>query len=435
MTEVDVSGFSRSIRDYEPVIGSDEVKSILHLAERVRGAKVVHVNATSYGGGVAEMLKSIVPLSRSVGLNVKWKVIEADPSFFKITKKIHNALQGNKSLKLTPEEMRHYLEVARRNASTLDLDADVTVIHDPQPLPIIRYYPHRNNPWVWRCHIDLSDPNEAVWSALKEFIMMYDGLIFTMESYVPRDVRGPRIFIRRPSIDPLSPKNKPLPPSEILRVVRKFGVDPDRPIIGQVSRFDPWKDPLGVIDTFKLVKEKVPQAQLVMIGAFAHDDPEGRGWYEKTVSYAKGLRDVHILTNYDGVGDYEVNAFQRAFTVAVQLSTREGFCLAVTEALWKGTPVVATRAGGIPLQVIDGVTGFLVNKRDYRTAARRIVTLIRRPWLARVLGHNGKEHVRRNFLITRLLRDYLRMHISLVVSGVPRGPADRAMVKAGSGGR
>lgn len=432
MVGVDVSSFSRSLSDYEPIIGSDEVRSIMSLAERVRGAKVIHVNATAYGGGVAEMLKSLVPLSRSVGLNVKWEVVTADPDFFRTTKRIHNALQGNMEVRLTEEEIRHYLEVARKNASELDLESDVVVIHDPQPLPIIKYVTNRSSPWVWRCHIDLSNPNPSVWAALKPYVMMYDALIFTMEAYVPRDVRGPKIYIRRPSIDPLSPKNKPLSPSEVLKVLSRYGVDPDRPILGQVSRFDPWKDPLGVIDTFKLVKEKVSDAQLVMIGAFAHDDPEGTEWYRKTVKYAEGLKDVHILTNHDGVGDHEVNAFQRASTVVIQLSTREGFCLAVTEALWKGTPVVATRAGGIPLQVIDGVTGYLVGRRDYATAARRVVELMRRPWLARALGNNGREHVRRNFLITRLLRDYLRMQIDLVSNVATRSELQRATAPAGS---
>jgi len=432
MVEVDVSGFSRSLSDYEPIIGSDEVKSIMSLAERVRGAKVIHVNATAYGGGVAEMLKSLVPLSRSVGLNVKWEVITANPDFFRITKRIHNALQGDMGITLTEEEVRHYLRVARDNASELDLDGDVVVIHDPQPLPMIKYASNRRAPWVWRCHIDLSDPNPSVWALLKPYVMMYDALIFTMESYVPRDVKGPKIYLRRPSIDPLSPKNKPLMPSEVLKVLSRYGVDPDRPIVGQVSRFDPWKDPLGVLKTFKLVKERVPDAQLVMIGAFAHDDPEGVEWYEKTLKHAEGLRDAHILTNHDGVGDYEVNAFQRASTVVIQLSTREGFCLAVTEALWKGTPVVATRAGGIPLQVIDGVTGYLVNRRDYATAARKVVELIKRPWLARTLGSNGREHVRRNFLITRLLRDYLRMQIDLVSNVASRPELQRATVSAGS---
>jgi len=414
MVEVNVSSFSRSLSDYEPIIGSDEVRTIMSLAERVRGAKVIHVNATPYGGGVVEMLKSLVPLSRSVGLNVKWEVITADPDFFRTTKRIHNALQGDMEIKLTEEEIRHYLEVAEKNASELDLESDVVIIHDPQPLPIIKYVTNRSFPWVWRCHIDLANPNPSVWAVLKPYVLMYDVLVFTMETYVPRDVKGPKIFIRRPSIDPLSPKNKPLSQSEILKVLNRYGVDPDRPILGQVSRFDRWKDPLGVIDTFKLVKEKTPDVQLVMIGAFAYDDPEGVEWYRRTVKYAEGLKDVHILTDHDGVGDYEVNAFQRASTVIVQLSIREGFGLVVTEALWKGTPVVATRAGGIPLQIIDGVTGYLVDIRNYVTAARRVVELMRRPWLARILGNNGREHVRRNFLITRLLRDYLRMHIDLV---------------------
>jgi len=414
MVEVNVSDFSRSLSDYEPIIGSDEVKTIMSLAERVRGAKVIHVSATPYGGGVAEILKSLVPLSRSVGLNVKWEVIVADPDFFRTTKRIHNALQGDMEIKLTEEEIHHYLEVAKKNASELDLEGDVVVIHDPQPLPIIKFVTKRSSSWVWRCHIDLANPNPSVWTILKPYVLMYDALVFTMETYVPRDVKGPKVFIRRPSIDPLSPKNKPLSPSEILRVLNRYDVDPDRPILGQVSRFDRWKDPLGVIDTFKLVKEKIPDAQLVMMGVFAYDDPEGVKWYRRTVKYAEGLKDVHILTDHDGVGDYEVNAFQRASTVIVQLSIREGFGLVVSEALWKGTPVVATRAGGIPLQIIDGVTGYLVDIRDYITAARRVVELMKRPWLARILGSNGREHVRRNFLITRLLRDYLRMHIDLV---------------------
>jgi len=414
MVEVNVSDFSRSLSDYEPIIGSDEVKTIMSLAERVRGAKVIHVSATPYGGGVAEILKSLVPLSRSVGLNVKWEVIVADPDFFRTTKRIHNALQGDMEIKLTEEEIHHYLEVAKKNASELDLEGDVVVIHDPQPLPIIKFVTKRSSSWVWRCHIDLANPNPSVWTILKPYVLMYDALVFTMETYVPRDVKGPKVFIRRPSIDPLSPKNKPLSPSEILRVLNRYDVDPDRPILGQVSRFDRWKDPLGVIDTFKLVKEKIPDAQLVMMGVFAYDDPEGVKWYRRTVKYAEGLKDVHILTDHDGVGDYEVNAFQRASTVIVQLSIREGFGLVVSEALWKGTPVVATRAGGIPLQIIDGVTGYLVDIRDYITAAKRVVELMKRPWLARILGSNGREHVRRNFLITRLLRDYLRMHIDLV---------------------
>lgn len=400
----------RDIEEYIPVVGRDEVRYIRELASRVKGAKVVHVNATAYGGGVAEMLKSLIPLALSVGLRAKWEVLKGDEEFFRVTKSIHNALQGDKSVALTEDMKRLYLEVNRRNAEVLDLHGDVVVVHDPQPLPLIEF--REEGKWVWRCHIDMSKPSTTVWRFVRGFALKYDALVFTLERFVPGDVRGARIYIRHPSIDPLSEKNRPLSADEVLRVLNRYDVDPDRPIVGQVSRFDPWKDPLGVIDVYRKVKEAVPEVQLVMIGSFAHDDPEGAEWYERTVKYSQGDRDVHVLTNFDGVGDREVNAFQRAFTVAMQLSIKEGFGLSVTEALWKGVPVVARRAGGIPLQVIDGVTGYLVASRD--EAARRVVGLLKRPWLARLLGHNGREHVKRNFLITRLLKDYLRMQIDLV---------------------
>ncbi len=400
----------KNIEDYERVIGRDEIKSIMELAERVKGAQVVHVNATSYGGGVAEILKNLVPLARSVGLDARWQVLKATPEFFKVTKMIHNALQGDMAISLNEEMMKIYLKVNEENAKIVDLDADVTLIHDPQPLPLINY--RKDGKWVWRCHIDMSEPNLTVWNFLKDFAMKYDAVICSMERYVPKDLMGLKVFVRYPSIDPLSDKNKPLRPSEILKVLERFDVDPDSPIIGQVARFDPWKDPLGVIEVFRMVKEREPKTQLILIGSFAHDDPEGSEWYKKTVERASQFKDIHVLTNLDGVTDLEVNAFQRSFTVALQLSIKEGFGLAVTEALWKEVPVVARRSGGIPLQVIDGTTGFLVNSLE--EAAERVVTLIRRPWLARVLGRNGREHVRYNFLITRDLKDYLRMHIDLV---------------------
>ena len=401
----------RSIKDYEAIIGRDEVRSILRLAKRVYGAKVIHVNATAYGGGVAEILKNLIPLAQSVGLKAKWEVIKGDPEFFKITKAIHNALQGSKEIRLTEEMKDHYIMVAKKNIEYLDLEGDVVIIHDPQPLPLVDY--RGKNKWIWRCHIDLSDPNPEVWGFIRRYVIKFDAAVFTLERYIPDDIKGLiRTYVRYPAIDPLSDKNKPLPTTTIVKILERFGIDPERPIIGQVSRFDPWKDPLGVIDVYRKVKKRIKDVQLVMIGCFAHDDPEGYEWYRKTMDYANGDRDIHILTNMDGVSDLEVNAFQRAFTVALQLSRREGFGLSVTEALWKGVPVVARRAGGIPLQVINGVTGYLIN--GIESASRKVTLLIRRPWLARLLGEKGREHVRRNFLITKLLKDYLRMHIDLV---------------------
>lgn len=400
----------KRIEDYEPIVGKSEIERIVELAGRVKGAKVLHTNATAYGGGVAEILKSIVPLARSVGLNAKWQVLQGTPEFFNVTKSIHNALQGDESVRLTSEMEKHYITTNSTNATTLDLDGDVVVIHDPQPLPLINY--RRNGKWIWRCHIDTSKPNQHVWQFIKHFVEKYDALVFSREQYIPSDLRGAKVFVRHPSIDPLSEKNKPLGQTDIVRVLERYDVDPDRPIIGQVARFDPWKNPLGVIDTYRKVKSKVPDVQLLLIGCFAYDDPEGSGWYRRTVSYAASFKDVHVLTNMDGVMDFEVNAFQRSFTAALQLSIREGFGLTVAEALWKGVPVVATRAGGIPLQVLDGVTGFLVDSID--EAASKVTLLIRRPWLARELGQNGVEHVKRNFLITKDLKEYLRMHIELV---------------------
>ncbi|RLF12105.1 MAG: glycosyl transferase family 1 [Thermoprotei archaeon] len=404
--------YEKRIEDYELVVGRDEVEEILELAERVRGAKVIHVNATSYGGGVAEILKNLVPLARSVGVDARWQVIKGNPEFFKVTKSLHNALQGNKEIVLTDDMKKVYLDVNEDNAKLLDLNGEVVIIHDPQPLPLINY--KTSGKWIWRCHIDLSDPNMEVWRYIKGFVEKYDAAIFSLERYVPRDLELMKVFIRYPSIDPLSDKNKPLGESEVLKVLERFDVDPDRPIIGQVARFDPWKNPLGVIDVYKMVKKRSPETQLVMIGSFAHDDPEAAEWYEKTIKYASSVdsRNIHVLTNLDGVRDLEVNAFQRAFSIALHLSIKEGFGLAVTEALWKAVPVVATRAGGIPLQVIDCVTGFLV--QNLAEAAERVVLLLRRPWLARELGQRGRDHVKRNFLITRDLKDYLRMHIDLV---------------------
>ncbi len=393
----------RSIEDYIKVIGRREIEEITEIAKDLEGIRIVHINATAYGGGVAEILSSLVPLMNSVGLRVKWSVIRGDERFFKITKSIHNALQGNKSIKLSRDDMKYYVEVASKNSDLIDENYDVVVIHDPQPLPLVRY--RGSNHWLWRCHIDLSDPNEEVWKVISGFVNKFDAAIFTHEKYVPRDLRVSRVYIKWPAIDPLTDKNRDLSEDVINEVLIKFDVDPERPLIGQVSRFDPWKNTLGVIDTYRLVKKYCPEVQLAIIGSFAHDDPEGEEWYRKTLNYAGSDRDIHILTNKDGVGSLEVNAFQRAFNVALQLSIREGFGLAVTEALWKGTPVVATAVGGIPLQVINGFNGYLVGSAS--EAAAKVIKLLRRPWLAKVLGINGREHVRRNFLITRLLKDYL----------------------------
>ncbi len=399
-----------TIDEYVPIVGSSEVESIKQLAERVKGSKVIHVNATTFGGGVAEILRRLIPLANTLGINTSWETLRADLEFFVTTKKIHNALQGDMRINLSKEELDHYFKNNRLNASHLNLDGEVVVIHDPQPLPLIEY--RNNGKWVWRCHIDTSTLNPAVWPTICGLVRKYDALVFSLERYVPKDLSDMRTLIHYPTIDPLSPKNCGLSPTEIQQALERYGIDPERPIITTVSRFDPWKNLLGTIDVYRKVRGRVPDAQLILAGSFARDDPEGTDQYEKTVDYAKGDRDIHVLTNIDGVGDKEINSFQRASSVVTQLSTREGFGLTVTEALWKGVPVVGTKVGGITLQVIDGVNGYLVESLE--DAAEKATMLLKKPWLARELGVAGTQHVKLNFLITKGIKDYLRMHIELV---------------------
>jgi trehalose synthase len=397
------------VDDYAPIVGEGEVEGIKQLAELIKGEKVVHINATPYGGGVAEILSRIIPLAKSLDIDANWQTLKGDTEFFTVTKKMHNALQGNQEVALSEAEWRHYFDTVRFNSSILNLEGDVLVIHDPQPLPLIEY--RRGGKWAWRCHIDTSSPNLRIWGPLMELVQRYNIAIFSLEKYIPRNLET-QVLIDHPTIDPLATKNAGISVSEIEKTLNRYGVDPERPIIGQVGRFDPWKDPLGAIAVHRMVKARVRAAQLVLIGSFAKDDPEAAEWYEKAMAFAAKEKDVFVLTNLDGVGDLEVNAFQRAFSVALQMSKREGFGLTVTEALWKGVPVVGTRAGGISLQVIDGATGYLID--NYEEAAEKTALLLKKPWLARELGQSGRRHVKLNFLITKGIMNYLRMHIELV---------------------
>ena len=402
----------RALESYAGVAPDDQLSEVRTLSETLRGVSIVHVNSTAFGGGVAEILYNLVPLMNGVGLKAGWEVIEAPNEFFEVTKRIHNGVQGMK-VELTGDMKDLYLRVNRANAERLALDGDVVVVHDPQPLAI-RAFRDGGMSWVWRCHIDVSSPDPGVWGFLERYVRMYDAYVFHMVDYVQPGLDKSRVFVMPPSIDPLSEKNREMRYEEVLGVLEKYDVDPERPILIQVARFDPWKDPLGVIDVYRLVKERVPDAQLLMVASMAHDDPEGWVYYERTVRKAGEDYDIHFLTNLVGVGAREVNAFQRAATVVLQMSTREGFGLSVTEALWKAKPVVARGSGGIRLQVIHGETGFLV--RDVREAADYSVRLIRDPELRRRLGERAREHVRANFLITRHLRDYLRLISKLVKS-------------------
>ena len=399
-----------SLKDYTEIVGEKEIHEIQTLAEKLAGKSVVHVNSTSFGGGVSEILHRLVPLMKDVGLNAEWKVIKGDEGFFNVTKTFHNALQGQKT-PLTEEMKKVYLQQNELNANVLDLDYDYVVVHDPQPLAIINYHNKRKGKWIWRCHIDLSQPNKEFWSFLEPFLANYDAFVFSLKKYVKKPLEKRNVAIITPSIDPLSDKNKSLPKSQILKTLERYDVDPNRPILTQVARFDPWKDPLGVIDAYRKVKKRMPGVQLLLITSMAPDDPEGWIYYERTARHAGDDYDIHLLTDLMGVGNLEVNAFQRASDVALLKSIREGFGMTVTEALWKKVPVVGGNVGGIPLQVIDSITGFLVSTLE--EAAEKALYLLRNSREAKEMGKRGREHVLRNFLITKHLKDYLSLFIQL----------------------
>lgn len=398
-----------SFENYVPFLDPRLIQEIRDLAQRLRGARVLQISATPYGGGVSELLRSMVPLLRNLGIEAEWQVIFGDEKFFQITKSIHNALQGMPYY-LNPSSEEEYHAHNTRNARLLKEPYDYVIVHDPQPALLRYYHGPDHTKWVWRCHIDTSHPDPQVWEYLCPYIAKYDAAVFTCDEYVPPDLET-RIAIIPPAIDPLSPKNMDLPGKLARQVVDWMGVNSDRPIISQISRFDPWKDPHGVIDAFLIVKGEIPDVQLVMTGSMALDDPESWQVYHEVMDYARQFDDVHIFTNFQGVGNIEVNALQRLSKVVIQKSIREGFGLVVSEALWKGTPVVAGKAGGIPLQLKDGESGFLIETVE--ECAARTVYLLRNPEQARAMGQRGHEWVRRNYLIPRLIRDELRLLASL----------------------
>jgi len=399
-----------SLDEYTPIVGKVKIEEIKELAESLVGKKVCHINSTSFGGGVAEILHRIVPLMCDVGLKAEWTVIEGSDEFFNVTKAFHNGLQGM-DIPLTEDMKKTYLKFNEINAREFDSDHDLVVIHDCQPAAMVNCLPNGRGRWTWRCHIDLSHPNQQFTDFISPFILKYNSLIFTMKQFVQENFESKKTFIIPPSIDPLSAKNKPLPENLIFSILDKYDVNPEKPIITQVSRFDPWKDPLGVIDVYRLVKKKVANVQLLLIASMAKDDPEGWVYYEKTTRHAAEDYDIHLLSDLNGVGNIEVNAFQRASDVILQKSIREGFGLTVTEALWKGVPVVGSNVGGILLQIINGEVGFLINSIE--EAAEKTLYLLKHPSEAKEMGKNGREHILKNFLITRHLKDYLSLFCSI----------------------
>jgi trehalose synthase len=403
----EVSLGQKTLTDYTHIVGKDLTEQIRELAEPLEGKRVLHVSATAFGGGVSEILYTIVPLMRDVGIDAHWHVIFGKDEFFNATKLLHNSLQGAEET-LSDEQWELFDEINQMNAEGLEGEWDVVIVHDPQPIGLRRGALAKGKRWIWRCHIDLSTPNPAPIERLRPLIEEYDATVWHLPDYVPAGIDGHNgVNIIPPAIDPLSPKNMAFSPDDAAFVCKQFGIDVDRPLLTQVSRFDPWKDPIGVIDAYREVTEQVPEAQLAMVGSMATDDPEGREYFEKTFEYADGDPDIKILSNLNNVGAIEVNAFQSQSDVVLQKSIREGFGLTVTEALWKGRPTIAGNVGGIPLQIEDGVGGFLVDSPS--ECARRSLEILRDPELGKALGRAGKEHARRNFLSPRLLRDWLRL--------------------------
>ncbi len=406
----------QNVDDYAGVVGIDVVDRIRALAEPLRGARVLHVNATAYGGGVAELLATHVPLLRSVGLDADWQVMQGSDLFFGVTKGVHNALQGAE-IEWTQEMQKIYLEKNLDNALLFEGDYDFVVIHDPQPAALLTFLRDRlgtkvkNTKWIWRCHIDLTNADPTVWEFFRPFVELHDASVWTMPEFVPASLDMPRVVQAPPCIDPLSVKNLELALPFCQELARQYGVDVHRPIVCQVSRFDPWKDPVGVIEAFRIVRERVPDAQLLLAGSMATDDPEGFKVWEETEAARGGDRDIYLLSNLHQVGSVQVNAFQRIASVVLQKSLREGFGLTVSEALWKGRPVVGGRAGGIKLQIRDGYDGYLVDSIE--ECAQRTIDLLADPVGADALGAQGREHVRDNFLSTRELEDWLRLFTEL----------------------
>ncbi len=390
------------LKDYKEVAGKTSVETIKEKAEKAGKKHIVLVSSTYQGGGVAEILNSFVPLFNGIGIDLGWRILHGSPDFFTVTKKFHNALQGGK-MNISEKKKSLYLQTNEHFSEFTHLNHDLVVVHDPQPLPLINFY-KKKQPWVFRCHVDLFNPNQKLWKYMAGFIKKYDHLVVSKTEY-KKNLKIPQSVVW-PAIDPLSSKNKRTNSTAVKKQLSKTGIDQNKPMVSQISRFDKWKDPLGAIKVFEKVREK-KDSQLVLLGSFASDDPEGQKVFEKIEKRAKESKhqkDIHLISVEN---NFLVNCVQRASKVVIQKSKREGFGLTVSEALFKGTPVVASNVGGIPLQVIDGVNGFLHKPNETRAFGKSIVKLLEDDTLREEFGRNGKEHVKKNFLITRLMSDWL----------------------------
>ena len=391
------------LEEYVPIVGQSVVDDLRLLAQKLKGRVIQNINSTPVGGGVAEILNRMVPLLKELGIDARWDVIKGGMQFFEVTKKFHNALHGRQE-DLEQHDFDIFMETSEKNIQDVDTYGDIVFVHDPQPIALINK--KTNNKWLWRCHIDVSNPDDKVWKFLMEFIVKYDSAVFSAPSFSPQ--LPIRQFLIAPSIDPLSDKNKELPQETIDCVLKKYGIQKDKPIVTQISRFDRLKDPVGVIEAYSQVKKYI-NCQLILAGGTAADDPEGIAVLDEVKEKAKQDKDIHILLLPQN--DIEVNALQRASTVILQKSLKEGFGLTVSEALWKGKPVVASHVGGIPLQIKHKYSGLLCHSVE--GAAFAIKQLLNSPEYAKKLGENGREHIKNNFLLTRHLKEYMLLFLSL----------------------
>jgi trehalose synthase len=398
---------SRSrLQDYEPIVGRSCLEELRVLAGELSGKVIQIINSTFVGGGVVEILEHMVPMLNQLGVDARWDVINGSEEFFEVTKRFHNALHGKKE-KISPEDFALFSEVSERNLEEMRFYGDIFFIHDPQPVALIAKKKEIGKRWVWRCHIDVSNPDKKVWKFLRDFIVDYDAAVFSAPNFAQK--LPIRQFLITPSIDPLSDKNKELDSGTIDTVLKKYGLTSDKPMIVQISRFDRLKDPLGVIEAFEMVRKSI-DCQLVLAGGTATDDPESEEVLEEVRRRAEGNPGIHVLL-VPPESDIEINALQRAATIIIQKSLKEGFGLTISEALWKAKPVVASAVGGIPLQIKNKLTGLLCYTVE--GAAYALKQLLSNPEYANWLGQNGKEHVKQNFLITGHLKDYLLMFLAL----------------------
>lgn len=399
----------RKIEDYVPIVGNQVIEDLRKQASELKGLKILNISSTAFGGGVAELLYTKVPLMNDLGLDVKWQTIGGDIEFFTVTKNLHNGLQGMDFL-LTDHMINTYENRNENFAQTLQTDADIIIVHDPQPMAMIKYLSadKRKAKWIWRAHLDLTQPLEEVLEYVSNLTPLYDGVVMTLADYAKPQMKIKKFYQLPPTIDPLSSKNSDLSPEAVNEVLERLSIDRSKPIMTQVSRFDPWKDPFGVIDTYRLVKQTIPDLQLLMVAAMAVDDPEGWHYFEKTARYAGLDPAIKFFSNVTGVGNVEVNAIQRSSDVVIQKSKREGFGLVVSEAMWKSKPVVGTKVGGIKLQIQDAVNGFLIDTTE--EAAEKIKFLLLNQEIDKKMGLNARSFVKENFLTPRALSDWFQIY-------------------------